>query len=135
MKFNLKTELQKFDFYVDKLRKKDCIVELKQIRKPRTIQANKYLHVLISLFAIETGYNLDEMKIFLKRECSFMRYSKLGTIFLKKSSELDTKELADWITWIRDYAGVQGFFLPSSEDYHRNWAEIEKEIEQHKTYL
>ncbi len=135
MKFNLKTERNKFKFYVDKLIGIDCIVELTRIRKPRTIQQNKYLHVLIALFAIETGYNLDEMKTVLKRECNFMKYEKNGNIFLKRSSKLNTKGLTDWINWIRDYAGTKGFFLPSAEDYHRNWTEIEREIEQHKTYL
>ena len=140
MKFKLQSELEKFDFYVDKLRKTECIVELKQIRKPRTIQQNKYLHVIISLFAIEAGYTLDEMKTVLKRECDFMRYRKSSgfekiEIFLKKSSQLNTKELTDWIDWIRNYAGQAGIYIPSPDDYLRNWAEIERTIEQQKQYL
>ena len=135
MKFNLKTELEKFFFYVDKFKKLECIVELKQIRKPRTSQQNKYLHVIITLFAIETGYTLDEMKTILKRDCLIMRYEKNGTTFLKKSSGMDTKELTMWIDWIRNRASGSGFFIPSPDDYLRNWTEIEKEIEQHKTYL
>ena len=136
MKFNLKTELEKFDFYVDKVRKLECIVELKQIRKPRTIQQNKYLHSIICFCAIQEGYTLDEMKIRLKRKCSFMRYKKGDEIFLKRSRDLDTKELTGWIDWIRNYGpNTAGYYIPSPDDYLRNWTEIEREIEQHKQYL
>ena len=136
MKFNLKWELQKFDFYADKLRKNKCIVELTEVRKPRTIQQNKYLHVIIHLCAITEGYNLDEMKTRLKRKCEFMRYKKKGETFLKRSRDLDTKGMAEWVDWIRNYGPNEaGYYIPSPDDYLRNWAEIEREIEQHKTYL
>ena len=135
MKFNLKKDREKFNFYVDKLKDFDGIVELTKKFKPRSIQANKYLHVCISLFAIQTGYTLEEMKIVLKRECHFMTYEKQDNKFLKKSSTLNTKELAEWITWIRNKASNNEFYIPSSDDYHRNWVEIESEIEAHKTYL
>ena len=103
--------------------------------KKRTLTQNRYLHLIISLLAIETGYNLDEAKILLKRECNFMIYEKNGNKFLKRSRDLDTKELTDWIEWIRNYAGTNGIYLPTPDDYQRNWAEIEKEIERHKRYL
>ncbi|GAF92833.1 unnamed protein product, partial [marine sediment metagenome] len=127
MKYSLPQELEKFDFYVDKLRKKECTIELKEIRKPRTIQQNKYLHVIISLFAIETGYTLEEMKTILKRKCDFMRYKKNDQTFLKPSSQLDTKELTDWIDWIRNLAGQAEFYLPSPDNYLRDWTELKKE--------
>ena len=135
MKFNLRTQREKFNFYVERLKDYDGIIELTKKFKPRTIQANKYLHVLIALYAINTGYTLDEMKIVLKRECYFMTYEKNGVKFLKKSSELNTKELSDWIEWIRNKAGMEGLYLPSAEDHHRNWEEIEQEIESNKQYL
>jgi hypothetical protein len=91
--------------------------------------------VLITLFAIETGYTLDEAKTLLKRECEFMRYKKNKQVFLKRTRDLEVSELADFITWIRSYAGMNGIFLPSSEDYLRNWEQLEKEIENHKQYL
>ena len=48
---------------------------------------------------------------------------------------LNTKELSDWIEWIRAKAGMSLFYLPSADDYHRNWAEIEMKIESNKQYL
>ena len=135
MKFKLPSDLEKFNFYVDRLKDYDGIVELKKCMKPRTLQQNKFLHLLITLFAIETGYTLDEMKTLLKRKCDFMVYEKSGEKFLKKTSDLDVPELASFITWIRNYAGMQGIYLPTSDDYLRNWTEIERTIEQNKQYL
>lgn len=135
MKFILPQDRDKFNFYVDKLKDYDGPVELKKIRKPRTLKQNAYLHAIISQFGIETGYTLDESKTLLKRECSFMRYFKGESTFLRKSSSLDTKELTTWIDWVRDYAGKKGIYLSSPDDYMRNWAEIEQNIEMNKQYM
>ena len=135
MKLSLPADLEKFKFYFDKLQSYQGMIELRKINKPRTIQQNKFLHVLITLFAIETGYTSDEAKTLLKRECEFMRYEKNGNIFLKRTRDLDTKYLAEFITWIRNYAGMNGIYLPSSDEYFRNWSEIEKTIEMNKSYL
>ena len=142
-----------FDIEMYKKRSKElidkkAIIELKEKRSKRTLSQNSYLHVCISLFSIETGYTLDEMKTHLKRKCTFMRYKKETIdrlkkkgitedqeIFLKKSSHLDTKGLTDWIDWIRNYAGQKGVDIPSPDDYRRNWAEYEKKIQACKAYL
>lgn len=135
MRLKLPSDLERFNFEVNKLQSYEGIIELKKIRKPRTINQNSFLHVLITLFGIELGYTIEESKTILKRKCEFMRYEKNGEVFLKRTRDFDTKELSDFITWIRNYAGMHGIYLPSSDEYLRNWAEIEKQIEQHKTYL
>ena len=135
MKFDLKNEKEKAEEYFNKLRDQEAKIDLKKINPKRSLSQNNYLHLIITLLAIETGYNLDEAKILLKRECNFMTYEKNGNKFLKRSRDLDTKELTNWIEWIRNYAGTNGIYLPTPDDYQRNWAEIEKEIERHKRYL
>lgn len=107
-------------------------LEPKPIRSNRQ---NRYLHSIIALYAIETGYTLEEMKTVLKRECGFMVYEKNGNKFLRSSAELDTKEMTDFIDWIRNSAGMNGIYLPSADEAGRNWDEIEKTIERNKTYL
>lgn len=106
-------------------------------RKPgkRTLTQNRYLHKLIALFAIETGYTLEEAKVLLKRQCAFMVYEKNGQKFAKRSRDLDTKGLTEWIEWIKNYAGANGIHLPSADDYRRNWDELEKTIEKNKAFL
>jgi len=128
-------DVQRFDFRINQLKEKKSKVELTEKRLNRTLSQNSYLHVCIATFCIEVGYTLDEGKIHLKRQCNFMVYEKKGERFLKKSSSMNTKGLTDWIDWIRNYAGLQGIYIPTPEDYQRNWVEIEKQIQEHKQYL
>lgn len=126
---------KKFKEYGDFLLNKEHQVQLQKIISKRTIQQNKYLHVCITLFAIEFGYTLEESKTLLKRLCDFMKYEKNGNKFLKKTSLLDSSELTKFIEWIRNYAGVNGLYIPTSEEYISNRFEIDKEIEKSKQYL
>lgn len=113
----------------------DKIIELKEVKKGRTIKQNSYLHVLISLFSIEFGYTLEESKTHLKRVCQFMVYEKNGEKFLKQTSKMDTAELTNFIEWIRNYSSQQGLYLPTSEEYLTNQVQIDREIESQKQYL
>ncbi len=110
-------------------------IELTEKKKKRTIKQNAYYHVLINLCAIEFGNTFDEQKIDLKRECPFMRYEKKGNTYLKRTRDLTTKELTDFIDWIRNYIGKTGLYLPSAEDYLINQFEIDKEINNQKQYM
>ena len=137
MLYNLESDIdvQRFDFRINQLKEKKAKVELKEKRLKRTLNQNSYLHVCISIFAIEIGNTLEEMKTDLKRECSFMMYEKNRNKYLRSSSDLNTKEMTDWIEWIKNKAGVNSIFIPSADDYQRNWLDIEKEIQSHKQYL
>ena len=113
----------------------DKKVELKEKRNTRSLSQNAYLHVCISLFAIEYGYNLEEAKTLLKRNCSFMIYEKNGDKFLKKTSSMDSKELTDFIEWLRNFAGQHGLYIPTSQEYIENKFEIDKSINSNEHYL
>lgn len=110
-------------------------IELKEVREKRTIAQNKYIHKLFEIFGNETGYTADEAKTLLKRECPFMRYEKNGKPFLKHTSEMDTKELSEFTEWCIEYAGKNGIFLPTPEEYLKHQNEIEKELNKNKKYL
>jgi len=135
MLFNLPNDSERFKFKVNQALEKGGIHELTERRPKRTLSQNKYLHVLISLYSIEIGLTRSESKTDLKRECEFMVYVKNGNKYLLSSAGLDTKGLYNWIEWIKDYAGRKGIYLPSPEDYKRNWEAIENEIEAHKQYI
>ena len=122
-------------FKLDELIKSGKVIELTEKQKKRSIRQNSYLHVAITLFAIEVGYNLEEAKTTLKRECKFMRYSKDGNVFLKRTRDLTTKELTDFIEFILNFAGEQGIYIPTSEEYIQNYIEIDKTIAHNKIYL
>ena len=118
--------------YLTKLIESEKQIELKEIRKVRTIKQNSYLHVIITLYAIEFGLTLEEAKTDLKRECSFMRYEKNSNVYLKSTAKLDTKELTEFIEWVRDYSAKNGCYLPTSTEYLEQKFSIDKEIDSNK---
>ena len=128
-------QASRFTEIVNAISNYNGLIKIHAVKKKRTNNQNSYLHLVITLYAIEMGNTLEEMKTDLKRECQFMRYEKNGNHYLKSSADLDTKEMTDWIEWIKNKAGMQGIHLPSPDDYTRNWQEIEREIEAHKHYL
>ncbi len=136
MKYYLPGKLIEFNQAVKDLQDYEGDVELTRVCKKRTPKQNRYMHSIITLFGIELGYTIEEAKTILKRECAFMRYKKNGQWFLRSTADLDTKEMTDFIEWIRNFASREhGIYLPSSEEYYRNWTEIENTIERVKTFL
>lgn len=137
MKLDLSNEFDtnKAKTYFNTLLSGSKKIELKEIRVNRTIKHNAYLHVCITLFAIEFGYTLDEAKTLLKRECDFMMYEKNDTLFLKKTSKMLSDELSKFIEFIRNYSSKQGCYIPTSEEYLSNKFNIDRQIDSHKTYL
>ena len=120
---------------LDELLKRQCTIELKEIKKKRTLSQNAYLHVCITLFAIEFGYDLENAKYLLKSVCPFMHEWKEDFKVVKQTRKMDTKQLTDFIDWIRTYSSMQGCYIPTSEEYLMNRFEIDKEISKHKEYL
>ena len=137
MKYDLSNPIEKGRFIsrAKQLLDLKCIVDLTKEREVRTIQQNKYLHVLFQLYAIEFGYTLAEAKFLLKSECEMMQYEKKGTFFIKSTSELDTLEMTAFIDWIRNTASMQGCYLPTADEYRASKTMIDKEIDRHNEYL
>ena len=112
------------------------VIELKEKRKKRTISQNAYMHVLFSIYGMETGYTSDEAKTVLKRACTkLMIYEKNGDKFLKGTSELSKDECQVFIDWIRNFASAQGIHLPSSDEYLENQHEIQIELDRNCGYI
>jgi hypothetical protein len=128
-------ELKKGIKHFEKLCKGNVPFEVTKKRKRKSVSNNSYLHVCITLFAIEYGYNLEEAKTLLKRNCYFMVYVKNGSSFLKRVRDMDDAECADFTTWIRNYSSKQGLYIPTPEEYVLNQYEIDKQINNHKEYL
>jgi hypothetical protein len=111
------------------------VIELTAKTKKKSIPQNAYLHVAITLYAIESGYTIKEAKLALKRECAWMYYEKNNIMFLKSTADLDVKERADFIEFIIQFCGVQGIYIPTPEEYILNQIEIDKQINSQKQYL
>lgn len=137
MKFDFKKQfdINKARVYLEKLIKDQSKCDLTKPRETRSLSQNSYLHVCITLYAIEFGYTLMEAKTLLKRDCDFMRYEKHNVTFLKETKKMDSKELTDFIEWIRNYSSVNGCYIPTSDEYLENKFNIDKEIDNYKSYL
>jgi hypothetical protein len=142
MKYDLTNSIDanSAQLYLNKLIEEGAKIELKKIRGKRTLKQNSYFHVVITIFAMELGYTIEEAKTMLKRMYSnsepSMVYQKKGYKFLRSTTTMDTKELTNFIEWIRNYAAIDaGIYIPTSEEYLINQYNIDKQIEQNKQYL
>ena len=145
MIFNLNNEYEipKFKEYVNKLYEQKAIVEVKKKLPNRSTQQNRYFYLILSWFACETGYSVDEIKVdIFKRICNkgiFERYreNKHGekVKYLRSSSDLDTLEMTTAIDRFRNYASAQaGIYLPSPNE-SQFLTYIEQEIERNKEFI
>ena len=128
-------EVNKLLSRLDALLSKKCIIELKEKKKERTVSQNAYLHVCITLFAIESGDNLEDAKQLLKRSCHFMHTFDGDKIKTKLTRDLNTQELTDFIEWIRTFSAMQGNYIPTPDEYIQNKFAIDSEINKFKEYL
>ena len=126
-------DLKKAKAYLNKLHSEGAKIEIVK-KNPKSISQNRYLHVCISLFGSHFGYTLQEAKTLLKRSCEFMTYEKNGKRFLKEVSKLNEKETSDFIEWIRNYAGKEGCYIPTSEEYLEAFMQYDREIQAAKVY-
>jgi hypothetical protein len=146
MLYNLKNafELEKFRDKVVELQNKGAMVEMKE-KRSRSLSQNAYLHTMLSYFALQFGYSLEETKVhFYKLVVNKDIFVRTGTdkftgelyTYLRSSSELSKDEMSESIerfrSWMKEEAGLN---FPSSEEYIA-LLHIQHDIEnQSKEYL
>lgn len=118
----------------NKLLEKNAIIELTEKKPKRTIQQNRYLHLILAWFGLELGYTLEEVKqeIFKKIVNPQLFYEgeigdKIPIQRWRSSADLDTAELTIAIDNFRDYSSREaGIYLPEPSDLNAlNHIEIE----------
>lgn len=101
------------------------VFELTEKKRTRTISQNSYLHLIISLFAYETGYTAAEVKqeIFKKIVNPNTFYDgevDKGLVCIQRwrsTANLNTKEMTLCIDRFRDYSSKEaGIYLPEPHD-------------------
>ena len=134
MLYDLRNELEikgfqaKCDYLISQGKK----VEIKERRKARTINQNRYLHLIFGLYASETGYTVEEVKqdIF-KREICFDVFMiiKKGRQVFRSTASLDTKEMTIVIDMFRNHASKDlGIYLPEPNEDLRS---LEEHLEKY----
>lgn len=115
--------------YFAKLMESGAKVEIKRVPQRRSLNQNSYLHKLFALYGAEFGWTLEEAKTVIKRLLNYT-YKKDGELFLSHTSEMNTKELTEFIDRFRNHSASEGFYLPSADEMGDNWEYFAKEIER-----
>ena len=124
----------RFNFLVSKGKR----ITLVEKRKKRTYQQNRYLHLLLGWFAIETGFSLLESKHLYKLQSKeIFIYTKKGVKFVRSSADLNTEEMTLSIERFRDYSNTTaGIYLPAAnENELLNNIENELSRYENKVYI
>lgn len=119
------------------------VVEVSEVRPKRSNAQNRYLHVIIGEFAMQTGNTLEYTKReYFKKHCNSdlfveKRQDKwVGDIeVLRSSATLDSGEMTIAIERFRNWASSEaGIYLPSPDEEAYLMA-IEVEMSKHRAYL
>lgn len=128
---------------LEKLIKEQKVFELTEKKPKRSIQANKYLHVILAYFGCQIGETMEYVKRnYYKILCNkdtFVREREdkfLGKIkYLRSSADLDSSEMSMTIERFRNFASAQcGIYIPSPEE-ERLIQLVEIEVERNKLYI
>ena len=96
------------------VRNQGKMIEVKIKRGNRTLGQNSYIHLLFGLFGVDFGLTLDESKQLIKS--MFLSYDKKGKKFVKRTRDLDTKEMTTFIDKFRKFSEEQGCYLPEANE-------------------
>ena len=142
MKYNLKNDFDKkrFKKRVNFLYGNERIVILQEMTK-RTLKQNNYLHLILTAFALETGYTLECVKRnFFKLEVNkdlFLSEERgnFGTKQALKSTTQITKDnLSIAIDRFKKWSSDNGIYLPEPED-EEYLAHLEIEASRLQRYI
>lgn len=144
MEYNLDIDYQRreFDERIAELKDARCVVELHKVYPKRTIQQNKYLHLIIGWWALHYGCTDEYAKRkFFKLECNkdtflVIRESKAGNQYydLLSSKDITTEQMTICIERFRNYCAEHGCYIPSPDE-RQYLTYIQREQEKNKKYL
>lgn len=131
MLLNLKNEQDRAsaEVYFAKLIKDGAKIELKEIKPRRTINQNSYAHVLFTLWGSHFGYTTDEAKQVVKIALGYT-YQKGGETFLKRTSDMSTGQLTEFIDKFRNWSAHEGCYLPTADEYKLRFYDYSREVER-----
>jgi hypothetical protein len=127
-----------------KLIEKEARIELTEKKGNKTPNQNRYLHLILGWFALETGYTLEYVKRqFFKIHCNIEIFKvvvegKFGEVEDVRSwAELDSREGTTAINRFRNWSAQEaGIYLPeANEQEFLNSIEQEMSKENNKEYL
>lgn len=131
MKYDLKEvkSMLQARAYLEKLIESASKIELKKIPKKRSLDQNRYYHVITKIWADEYGYFMEEAKTEIKHELGYYEVKESGAVYYDETSKMSSAELSRLISKFRDWSSINGLYLMSSEEYIENQFHIDNELE------
>ena len=115
-------DVNRFSCRANKLIDKKKTVELREITT-RSLRQNNYLYLILTAFAIETGYSVECVKQnFFKMKCNENIFVQtvdgiFGTeITLRSSASLTKAEMTIAIDRFRNWSANNGYYLPEPNE-------------------
>lgn len=146
MIYHLSNDLdrQQIKIKLDHLINNGKVVELTEKKKKRSISQNSYLHLILSVYAIETGMDLEYVKqtvfkaivnpVIFKAEATNKITGEICEYYCSSAS-LNTHEMTVCIDRFRNHASHElGIYLPEPSDLAAI-AQMEREISRNQQYL
>ena len=129
----LMSAIKRFEFLVANKKR----INLTEKRKKRSHSQNRYLHLILGWFALQTGYTVEESKHLYKMQSKdLFVYEKKGTKFVRSSADLNTKEMSIVIERFRNYSAEAGIYLPEANEVDfLNHIERNLEKYENKIYI
>lgn len=128
--FSKTYDQQKAREYLTKLIKDESKCNITKVHPKRSISANNYLHVLLSIWANHHGYTIDETKDIVKDALGYTYEADKGKLFNEiipfnrvsvhrsKTSEMDSAELATFTDKFRTWSQATcNYYLCSPAEY------------------
>jgi len=115
-------DMERFSCRANKLIEQQRTVELKEVTT-RSLRQNNYLHLILTAFAIETGYSVECVKQnFFKMKCNeFIFLQTVDGMFGKEmilisTADITKEEMSTAIGRFRNWSANQGFYLPEPNE-------------------
>jgi len=130
--FNLDNAFDRnvFNPLVSKFLANRAMVRLEVIPKPRSGNQHRYYRAILKILSDYTGFTTDEAHELCLRyfATEYTKETKNGKehTFKQRTSDMDTAEMSEYITKVRDMGDTIGCYLPTADEYLTNWQECEK---------
>jgi hypothetical protein len=142
MVYDLKTQTEKFLIKVANLLEKQATVEIIE-KNYKTVKQNRYLHLIITWFAIENGYEIEFVKQEYYKKLSnpeiyvvkrWDKYTETEIDYIRSITDVTKEEMTLSIERFRIWSAKNGTYLPESTE-REFLKHIELEAQKHKEFL
>lgn len=142
LNLNIELDREKFKTRSDFLLEKRKVVELTE-KTGRTLSQNSYLHLLLTILAMDIGESVEYVKQYIfKRHVNHELFVRekidriIGSVeILRSSADLTKEEMTTAIERLKFFAKTElGIYLPDALSEH-DQLELLRQIDKQKNYL